>query len=371
MFIPLANHFLRRLQLAIEEIRSLSAPAVDLKLSSVESAPYPLLAIEESERDARRFPCTETLSEQLGSQEDFYEKQDRLRAISEEFFDRLKGLNAQLFTELVTIDDLRVLALAVPTMLPNMLDMLEQANDTELCWLKNLAFVVANLVSNDMPERAVTLFQRALQTQGFVTYELADGLTLEHEAIWSSSPSLAVNLFWRERLLTAGDDEILAREVTAAERFGAARFIKAFVQEQANSPSALDQSFAISVAGFSRQSEECLDVIESHLDDKGITGDAAKKARAAHETAQWAEKWTREMYLATSPEKFWRCLIISKACMDMRVSDAPIRHTRWAHFAALFKQVRKAAIREQSKNRKKTFVGQSVPDLIFVTGYVS
>lgn len=369
MFLPLANHFLRRLQLAIGETRSLSVPAVDLKLSSVESAPYPLLAIEESERDARRFPCTETLSEQLGSQEDFYEKQDRLRAISEEFFAKLKGLNAKLFTELVTIDDLRGLALAVPTMLPNLLHMLEQANDTELCWLKNLAFVVANLVSNDMPERAVALFQRTLQTQGFVTYELADGLTLEHEAIWSSSPSVVMNLFWRERLLTGGDDEILAREVTAAERFGAARFIKAFIQEHTNSLSALDQSFALSVAGFSRQSEEWLDVIESHLDDKGIAGEAAKKAKAAHETAQWAEKWTREMYLAKSPEEFWRCLIISKACMDFRVSDAPISRTKWAPFTALFKQVRKAAIREQSKNRKKTFVGQSVPDVIFVTGY--
>lgn len=369
MFLPLANHFLRRLQLAIGETRSLSVPAVDLKLSSVESAPYPLLAIEESERDARRFPCTETLSEQLGSQEDFYEKQDRLRAISEEFFAKLKGLNAKLFTELVTIDDLRGLALAVPTLLPNLLDMLEQANDTELCWLKNIAFVVANLVSNDMPERAVALFQRTLQTQGFVTYELADGLTLEHEAIWSSSPSVVMNLFWRERLLTGGDDEILAREVTAAERFGAARFIKAFIQEHTNSLSALDQSFALSVAGFSRQSEEWLDVIESHLDDKGIAGEAAKKAKAAHETAQWAEKWTREMYLAKSPEEFWRCLIISKACMDFRVSDAPISRTKWAPFTALFKQVRKAAIREQSKNRKKTFVGQSVPDVIFVTGY--
>ncbi|EPL09079.1 hypothetical protein [Pseudomonas sp. CF150] len=369
MLVPLASHFLQRLQLAIEEIRSISAPAVQLTLTPSDSAPYPMLSIDEPERQNSRFALPDTFAELLGSQEDFYAKQDLLRSISDDFFAKLKGANALLFTERVTIEDLRLLNLAEPTLLPTMLGILEEASDAEFSWLKNLAFSVANLVSSDMPERAIALFERALLTQFFVTLELVDGLTLEHQAIWSSTPSLAFNFFWEERLLTAGSDEVLAQEVTAAERFGAAKFIEAFVQDKACSSSTLDQSFAITVAGFSKHSKEWLAVIECHLDNKGITGDAAKKAKIAHQTGEWAKRWIRDMSLAATPDEFWRCLIISTACMDQRVSDSCIKQSKWATFSALFKQVRKTAIRERSNNRNKTFVGQSVPDSIFIKGY--
>ncbi|AZD07900.1 hypothetical protein C4K26_2497 [Pseudomonas chlororaphis] len=366
----LANYFLDRLQQAIRETNSLSLPSVNLTLSTEEWVPYPFLSVEETERDTSRFPRVGSFSEQLGLHENFYEKQDRVHAICDEFFEGLRGLNAQLFTELVTIEDLSMLSRSVPAVLPKMLKVLEQASKIELTWLKNLAFVVANLAAREMPERAVTLFQRALESQGFVTYELGDGLTLEHEAIWSSSPSPEITALWNKRLLAAEDDFALAREVDAAERFGAANFIKTFVQEQANSSSALDKAYAISVAGFSRQPEDFMSVIEKHLDDKGVTGDAARKAKAAQKTAQWAEKWTKAMCSATSPEEFWRCLIISKTCMDSRISCSLLKGTRWTPFETVFRKVRKSAVQDQSKKRTKTLIGQSVPDAIFVTGYV-
>lgn len=369
MSASLATHFLERLQLAIDEIRSISAPAVKLTLTPSNSAPYPMLSIDEGESEPGLIPTPEAFDELLGSQESFYEKQDRLRAISDDFFSKLQGKNALLFTERVTVDDLRSLALAMPSLLPTMLGILEQMNDVEFSWLKNLVFIVANLVSTDQPEKAIALFKRALPTRFFVTYELVDGLTLEHEAIWSSTPSVAFNLFWEERLLTTGDDEVLAQEVAAAERFGAAKFIEAFVQDKASSSSTLDQSFALTVAGLSKHSKQWLALIDGHLNDKGITGQAAQKAKVANDKHQWAKKWIRDMSLAATPEEFWRCLIISTFCMDQRVSDVSLKQTRWAAFCALFKQVRKAAIRELSKNRKKTFVGQSVPDSIFIRGY--
>ncbi|MBV4473622.1 hypothetical protein [Pseudomonas botevensis] len=369
MLEPLAAHFLQRLELGIEEVSCILAPGVQLTLTPSESAPYPMLSIEEPAQETSRFVNPEVFAELFGSQEDFYGKQDRLRAISDDFFARLKGANALLFTEHVTIDDLRLLTLAVPTLLPTMLGILEQAGDAEFSWLKNLALVVANLISSDMPEVAVCLFKRAQKTQFFITYKLADGLTLEHEAIWSSAPSSTTNLFWEERLLTAGDDEVLAREVAAAERFGAATFIENFVQEKVRSSSTLDKCFAICVAGFSERSEEWLSVIEEHFDDKGITGQAAQKAKAAHDAAQWAKSWMREISLATTMDEFWRCMIISTLCMDQRVSDTFINKTKWPEFLALFRKLRKTAIKVQGDNRKKTLVGQPVPDVIFIRGY--
>ncbi|WP_285412599.1 hypothetical protein [Pseudomonas sp. lyk4-40-TSB-59a] len=369
MLEPLAAHFLQRLELAIEEVESISVPGVQITLTPSESAPYPMHSIDEPEQETNRYINQEAFAELFGSQEDFYSKQDRLRAISDGFFAKLKGANALLFTERLRISDLRLLTVAVPTLIPNILGILEQASDAEFSWLKNLAFVVANLISSDMPDRSVGLFKRAHQTHFFVIYELVDGLTLEHEAIWSSASSSAIHLLWEERLLTAGDDEVLAQEVAAAERFGAAIFIETFVQQKLCSSSTLDQSFAICVAGFSKRSEEWLSVIEGHVDDKGITGQAAQKAKDAHDAAQWAKKWMLDMSLATTRDEFWCCLIISTFCMDQRVSDTLINKTKWPEFSALFKKLRKTAIKEQGRNRKKTFVGHSVPDLIFVRGY--
>jgi len=180
---------------------------------------------------------------------------------------------------------------------------------------------------------------------------------------------MAMSYFWRQCLLKSGNDEDLAREVLAAERFGAAAFIRAFVEEQAASSSTLDQAFAISIAGFSSQSEQLVGVIEDHIDDKGITGDAAKKAKVAHETAQWAKKWVDDMCAAKSPEEFWCCLIILKTCMDARMSGNPIFNTKWAHYAPLFRKIRKSALKEHNKTRKKTLLGQEAPDGVFVTGY--
>jgi hypothetical protein len=363
---PLKDHFLRRLQGAIGATRSLKPPAMDLKLSMIEQAPFPFRSIDETDR-GERFPRQESLKEMLEVDDD--QNRDHLHAISDAFFAELEGSDARLLVERVTIDNLKLLVRTDPMVLTQMLETLELASSSELMWLKNVALVVANLASKEMPERAVALFQRALDAQGFVTYALGDGLTLEHEAIWSSAPSEKVCTLWRQRILKSGNDEILAREVVAAERFGAAAFIMTFVEEQANSASMLDQAYAISVAGFSWNSEQLVDVIRDHLDDKGITGGAAKKAKLAHEAARWAKSWVNDMCAAQTEEEFWRCLIILKTCMDARVHTRPMLSTKWSQYAPLFRRVRKAAIKEQNKNREKTFLGQEAPDSIFVAGF--
>lgn len=366
---PLVEHFLRRLQGAVGATNNLALPGADLTISTIDQVSYPFLSVDETDRKDGRFPRQKTFKGMLETDSDFYESRDCLCAISDTFFKGLEGSDARMLIERVTINDLNLLVRTDPMALPQMLEILERANCIERTWLRNLALVVANLVSKDMPERAVALFQKALETQGFVTCALDDDLTLEHEAIWSSAPSETMSDFWCLRLLNSGNDEILAREVVAAERFGAATFIRAFVEERADSGSTLDQAYAISVAGFSIQSGQLVGVIEDHLGDKGITGDAAKKAKTAHEAAQWAKKWVSDMCIAESPEEFWCCLIISKTCMDARVTTMPILDTKWAHYAPLVSKVRKAAIDEQNKTRKKTLLGQEAPDGVFVTGH--
>jgi len=171
---------------------------------------------------------------------------------------------------------------------------------------------------------------------------------------------------WRQRLLSSGNDAKLAREILAAERFGASAFITELVHEMASSQDSLNQAYAIAISGYSHQSADLIAIIENHADDKGISGDAAKHALASHEAAQWAEYWINMMWDAPTSEEFWRCLMIAKTCMDARVLDQPNPNTQWEHYAPIFSNVRKAAIKEQNKQREKRFLGRERPAEIFV-----
>ena len=364
---PLADWFLSRLRGAVRAARSLEPPAVDFTVS-VDAGLFPLLSIDETERLNGRFPPQKEFPRNLGI-EDFAKNQDRLRVISDTFLKKLKNTDAQLVIQRLTIHEMQSLVRSDPLILTEMLKILECANIKELTWLRSFAFIVANIASTIFPERATALFHRASAIQSIVTHDRGDDLTLEHEAIWSSSPSPEMELIWRDRLLKCGNDKTLAEEVLAAERFGARDFIKSFVEQQTRSASTLDQAYAISVAGYSLQSEQFLGAIESHIGDSGITGEAAKKAKAAHEAAQWGRKWVKDMCTAKSPEEFWRCLIIAKTCIDARITIASVQGTSWAAYTPLFRSVRSEAIKERGKSREKTLLGQAAPEGIFITGY--
>lgn len=364
---PLAQAFMRRLQGAVTAVKTLELPAVNLTIA-LEDTPYPYLSIDETERSDSRFPRQKKLYEVFGIDEDFDETQDRLQEIFNIFSEKLKGTDAQLAVEYLTIDNIKLLARANPVILPQMLNILEHASHTDLVWLRNIGLIVANLASMDAPEKAVALFQRILDTQGITIQTLGDGLTLEHETVWSSSPSPKIEALWQRRLFQCTDDEMLAREVLAAERFGAIDFIRSFVEARVDSTSTLDQAYAFSVVGFLLRPGELLGVIDRHLSDSSLVGDAAKSAKAAYENFQWGEYWVSSMCSAQSVEEFWRCLMISKTCMDARVSVEPVVDSPWGHYLPLLRKIRMTAISEQNKNRKKTLLGRTAPEKIFISG---
>ncbi|GEO83370.1 hypothetical protein RNA01_03020 [Ciceribacter naphthalenivorans] len=194
---------------------------------------------------------------------------------------------------------------------------------------------------------------------------LGDDLTLEHAAIWGAARSEPIVSLWRERLFGAANDAVLAREVLAAERFGAARFIRDLVFDLAASADSLDHAYAAAIAGYSSQSNEMTEVIQRFVNNVGVSGDAAKTAQLSHQAAQWVEKWVADMW--ATPEEFWRYLIIAKTSLDARVPAEPKAKTLWAHYAPVFRRVRKAALNERAKEREKKLLGLEAPDRVFIT----
>jgi len=363
---PFVHFFIQRLRGGVTAVREMQIPPADFELSRTEPAPFPLLSIQETDRDSERFPKQRSLKEVWGSDDDFDEKQERLHAMANSFFAEMKESDARLLVQEFTIDDLRRLISEVPMLLNELVKILEQAGNAQFIWLKNLAFAVANLISAQSPDHAVELLKRASTSQGFVTQSLEDGLTLEHQAIWGSEVSEPIEAMWRQRIMGSVNDEILAREVLAAERFGAADFIKSIVLQLASSEDSLDQTYAITIAGYSIQSDMFAKTIREHEGDKGLAGQAAKHALIEHENAIWTQHWVDRMWNAPTAEEFWRCLMIAKTSMDARVSNKTPESSCWALYAPVFRRTRKSAIKDRNKERKKRLLGQEAPEPIFI-----
>lgn len=364
---PMVDCFVQRLRGGVATAREIQPPSADLRLSKSDPAPFPFLSIEETDRDGERFPKQRSLKEVLGSDDDFDEKQSRLNSVAKAFFEELRESDAQLLVQDIGIDDLRRLVSQVPALLTELVDILDQADNAQFVWLKNVAFAVANLISGEAPEHAVALLKRASSSHGFVLLALGDDLTLEHQAIWGGEVSEPMKTLWRQRLLASENDAVLAREVLAAERFGAADFVKSMVLDLAASEDSLDQAYAISIAGYSIRSNEFTDILGKHIDHRGVSGQAAKHAFSEHENAIWARHWVESMWNATTPEEFWRCLIIAKTSMDARVGPEAPTSSFWAHYVPVFDKARKSAIKDRNKEREKRLLGQETPEKIFIT----
>ncbi|WP_237151857.1 hypothetical protein [Oryzibacter oryziterrae] len=365
--IPMASCFAHRLRGGVAKAGGIPVPQADLTFSMTDFAPYPFLSVDETERDTERFPKQKSLSDVLGGEDKFEETRDRLHQVAKLFLDSLKESDARLLLQRITIEDLQHLVLTVPSILPDLVAIIERADKSQMVWLKNLAFAIAKLISTDEPDKAASILRRALASPGFVTQALGDDLTLEHAAIWGAARSEPIVSLWRERLFGAANDAILAREVLAAERFGAAGYIRDLVFDLTASVDSLDHAYAATIASFSSQSNEMVEAIQRHVKNVSLSGEAAKAAMSSHQAAQWAEKWIVDMWDARAPEEFWRCLIIAKTCMDARVSTKPRPNTLWAQYAPVFHYVRKAALKERTKEREKKLLGMDAPDAIFIT----
>jgi len=366
---PFAEWFLRRLKEGADIAASIAPPSVDFTYSKTEPAPYAFLSIDESDRETGAPSRRSNAGSLLGLEEDFESKQERLRAAAQSFFESLKNKEGpRLLIEPFELSQLRTVLATDQRVLPQLLETLENASDDEFLWLRNLALCVGCLISADMPERAVRLFRRSTSFEGFVSLDLGDGLTAEHQAIWASSPTDLMMEFWKQRLFRSGNDSKLAQEVLAAERFGAASFINRFVVEGAASDLALERAYAITVAGFSRQylDQQSFPIIDGCVDEKGMTGDAARGAKKARDNARWARVWMDRAFSALSAAEFWCNLMILKSCADARVDASPHLKADLCRYAPQFRNMRRLAIRERNRHREKTFLGQSAPESAFV-----
>lgn len=365
---PLALSLIQKLRAAKIVIGELLPPTFDLSISNSAYPSYPPYTKAESSDESNGVTLKMLFSDASKIDDHFYLEQKKLNALATRFFEQLFNSEANLFVQQITLDDLKRLVSVSPSLLEDIVVLVEQATSVEFPWLRNIALAAANLVSTREPQRAAALFVRASEAIGVITQALGDKLTSEHYAIWSSGDSLELRHLWRNRLLTSSNDAVLALEVLAAERFGALEFIRMYVSELHQSDSTLDQAYAVRIAGYSSQFAYMSAYFEKQSYLLGMLGEAARNSKAAFDSAQWADEWVRKMWRAKTVTEFWRYLIIASTAIDARVSVQPPKKSKWVRFASVFRIVRAKSINDEDRKREKLLFGCDAPARIFITG---
>lgn len=75
---PMADCFIHHLGRGVESVAAIPIPQANLTFSMTAPAPYPFLSVDETDRDAERFPKQKSLSEILGGDDNFDETRHRL-----------------------------------------------------------------------------------------------------------------------------------------------------------------------------------------------------------------------------------------------------------------------------------------------------
>lgn len=364
--LPMIEVLLHKLRGAMAEVANRPLPPFELTLSRSDDVLFTRRLVEEMQRDAGRLPKQQDLSEVFASDDVHTERRERLATTARSFLKELDATDARLLLQRYGVEDLRRLVAYKPSLLVDLCNLLDATDDGMYAWLRNLAMAVACIASIEDPNRSVALFARAGASARVVRQSAGDRLDLEHMAVWRSVRSEPIESLWKGRLLGAENDAVLAQEVLAAERFGAATFIDDFVRELVSRGDSLDLAYAWTIVGFSSRWSTFEGDLKRYSQDKSFVGEAARNAIAARRNADWAKYWAEKMWQAPAAEDFWRCMMVAQTCMDGRISQTPSPGSKWTQFARIFRDVRRKAIKSRIKEREKTLIGQSVPEEVFV-----
>lgn len=345
----------------------LAASPIEIRLSQHDLVDFSFASA--SDKTEQQQKGIEALEDQLSeSTEDFEKRQAQLREQYDALELELVEKGAKFLLENIDIEVLCELVRSYPDITGSWSELVLGLQDAQFYWFKDFAFALGRSVVETDTETALRLFEKASNSDAFVKRVFSDGISLEQKAIWSCPQSDALIDLWNNRLKCCDDDAELASEVLAAERYGAAEYIREKVDELLASDRPIDRSYGIIIAGFSNQLSEMKPLIKKFSDSPGFFGDGARAALHAHERAVWSEHWVSAMWAAKTAEDFWINLNLAGKIIDARSSytrDIFQDRQFWKSFATTFTNVRSKRIDIWKKERAKKLLGMEKPETCF------
>lgn len=342
----------------------------DIAISSPQSSPTapPLVRLS----DPPPNPENEGLFDRLcETNEQFDARQEQAVRSFEIFVNDLTKIDAELILSDMSLEGIKALIEVDSMFGKRMLGMLNSASEIQLRHLHHVAMQIAIVLSSESSARK--LLRRLVGLKP--TINRVEGLAkipAEYLALWRNADSAKLRSICKNRLLSRQNDSEVALEVLVAIMGGQEAIIQETVEELLATGQPIDTCLALTIAGFSDQSEFTSKVIAQFEGTQGFIGIARKKASYAYERNAWARVWYMRMLSANSPTDFWQASVLFTKIVDGRfvlwAKSFEMETDIYRAFCPTIFRLIERRIEKWQKKRQDSLFGDKVPDGIFLRG---
>ncbi|WP_227010590.1 hypothetical protein [Pelagibius marinus] len=367
-----ANLVADRIELALAKVMRLpelsDLPGMERDAPSGPTSSPPLVGVRDEAMPTDPQAVFERMAE---SDEQFEERQQRLRQAYSRFSKDLTNADARLVLEDLTFDGLEVVVASRPDVVERWCSWLLCADDSKKRGLCRFAVQFASAIAKDNTKEAIELFRAYAKVDPLVRH--VTGLAkipAEIEALWRHAdiPEIAAECV--NRLDQASTDRELALEVVAAFRAGQAAIVESHIKNLIATGRPASIARGIAVAGFCDQSEFADQILLRYRTSSGFIGAAHRAARRAYDRNVWSRHWWEKMGAATDRLDFWRYSVLLTKIVDVRfelwageVADDTLLST----FYVTIEDGIKKRIKRWSDKRRDQLFGRKAPPSIFVS----
>lgn len=302
---------------------------------------------------------------------EFDERQARVHRCYEEFAKDLKTSDANLILADLTFRGVEAAIKERPDAGTRWLAMLSSAPDHQLRHLHNFAVQVALSMAIRDVASPLDFLERVLSLRPTINrVSGAAKISSESLLLWGNADNSRIEALCRRRLVSRESDADIAAEVLAALLQGKSSIVNSVINERLASGHPADTCLALTLAGYSDESDNAFKIISRFDGVQGFVGGAQRAAKAAYERNSWARVWHRQMREATDPHIFWQGSVLLTKIVDLRFDlwsecvgvEGPV----YRAFAGTIKRNITRRIEKWQKERAKKLYGDDAPEDVFL-----
>lgn len=345
-------------------------PDIETESPNVSTPTPPLVSL--TERVASDNDFASQMDRFSETEEQFYDRQHRIRAAYERFAGELTAAEADLILSDLTFGGIQAMIEQNVDRAQHWLKMLVATSDHKLRHLHHVALQLAVALSARGNPLAATFLTRVLALDPTIRRVTGTAkISVEAILLWSNTNSPVIREICKKRLQTPRSDSDIAHDVFAAHLCGAVALLQTYIDEFIGMGRSYETALALMIAGFCDESAHAEAVLSRFKGAKGFIGAAHAAASDSYARNVWAKTWYTEMLNALQPKDFWRASVLLMKIVDGRFDIwSKVSGAGSAIFIGfmptIVREINNRAAKIQKKRKDKLF-GQKVPTSIILS----
>ena len=342
-------------------------PEMEHAVSDGSSPSPPQIALREASSVDNPWTALERFAE---TEEQFQERQRLLHRAYRRFSKELTNSDAHLVVTNLTAEGMAAIVAARPDIVRAWHALLLKMDDAKKRSISNFAIEFAGAISGTHTELAVSLFRAYSRVEPLMRRVVGMAkVPIEANVLWSHGEIPEISALCTERLDDCTCDHEIAVEVIAAFAHNQENTLESYVERLLSTREPAHIARALTIAGFSDESEFAEHALASFKGAKGFVGETCVAGRSAYDRNRWSRHWYKRLQLATTEVEYWRNSVLLSKIVDGRIdlwhSIGPNEELFDTFFPTIKDRIKRRIDRWNGK-RKRTLFGGNVPDAVFL-----